>query len=97
MKVTNTDTAALSGAAQAASAAASSAAAARAKVAATQKSSDYTQRSSLSGHLKSLTADGRQAQVESVGKAVEAGRYKADSNAVSAKMIEESMRSGATA
>lgn len=96
MKVTNTDTAALSGAAQATSAASSSSAA-RAKTAGTQKSSDYTQLSSLSGHLQSLTAEGRQTRVESIEAAVTSGLYKADSNATSGKIIEQSMRSDAAA
>ena len=96
MRVTNTDTAALAGAAQATSAAANSAAA-RARSASTQKSSDYTQLSSLSTHLKALSAAGRQAQVDNIGAVVAAGRYKTDSNAISAKMITDSMRSGATA
>ena len=96
MKVTNSDTAALTGAAQAANAAASSAAA-RARTAAGQKSSDHVQLSNLSGHLRGLTAEGRQAQLEKIESAVASGHYKPDSNAVSAKMIQQSTRSGAAA
>jgi len=96
MKVTNTDAAALTGTVQSTSAAAGSAAA-RAKAASAQKSSDYTQLSSLSGHLRGLTAAGRRSQLESLEATVASGRYRADSGAVSGKIIEQSMRSGAAA
>jgi anti-sigma28 factor (negative regulator of flagellin synthesis) len=96
MKVTNSDTAALTGAAQAASASASTTAA-RSRTAVTQKSSDYAQLSDLSGHLRGLTAEGRQSQLESIGATLASGQYKTDSNAISGKIIEQSMSSGAAA
>jgi anti-sigma28 factor (negative regulator of flagellin synthesis) len=96
MKVTNSDTAALTGAAQAARAAASSAPA-RARTAVAQKSSDNVQLSNLSGHLRGVTAEGRQTQLESIGATVASGHYKPDSNAISAKIIQHNMRSGAAA
>jgi len=96
MKVTNTDTAALSGASQSIQTTAGSATA-RNKAAASQKSSDYAQLSSLSGHLKSLTAEGRHAHVESVGAIVASGQYRPDSSAISARIIQQSMSNRAAA
>ncbi|MGA3027500.1 MAG: hypothetical protein ABSF98_22295 [Bryobacteraceae bacterium] len=96
MKITNSDAAALTGTAQAASAQASSAAA-RARTAGAQKSPDYTQLSNLSGHLRGLTAEGRRSQLQSIEATVASGHYKADSSAISGKIIEQSMRSGAVA
>ena len=91
MKVTNHDTAALSGASQAAQATGAGSTAARAKTAVGQRGSDYAQLSSLSEHLKSLTAEGRQAHVDGIGSSVAAGHYKPDSGAISDRMIEHSM------
>ena len=96
MKVTNSDTAALTGAGQA-TPTTSSSAAARARAAAGQKSSDHIQLSSLSGHLRGVTAEGRRTQLEKIESAVASGHYKPDSVAISGKIIQQSMRSGAAA
>ena len=96
MKVTNPDTVALTGAAQAASAAASSATA-RARTAVAQKSADNVQLSNLRAHLRAQTAEGRQGQLEKIESAVASGHYKPNAVATSAKIIEHSMRSSAAA
>jgi anti-sigma28 factor (negative regulator of flagellin synthesis) len=94
MKVTNCDTSALSGAGQATPATGSSAAA-RAKTAAGQKSSDQVQLSSLSGHLRGITAEGRQTQLAGIEATVASGQYQPDSHAISGMIIEQSMRGAA--
>ena len=66
-------------------------------MAAGQNSSDHVQLSSLSGHLKGLTAEGRRTHLDSLEATVASGQYQADSSAISAKMIEHSMRSSAPA
>jgi hypothetical protein len=96
MKVTSSDAAALTGTAQAASIVANSATA-RARTAGAQKSSDNVQLSNLSGHLRALTAEGRQAHLDGLEAIVASGQYKPDSSAISAQIIQQSMRSGAAA
>jgi flagellar biosynthesis anti-sigma factor FlgM len=92
MKITSSDTEALSGAAPA-SRAASGSATARARAAAESRNADYTQLSSLSAQLRGQTTVGTQARVESIEAAVASGRYQPDSNAISGQIIEQSMRS----
>ncbi len=96
MKVTNSDTAALTGAAQTTQTTAGSGAA-RGKTAIGQKSSDYAQLSNLSGHLKAMTAEGRHSHLDGIEATVAAGQYRPDAAAVGAKIIEHSMSSHAAA
>jgi anti-sigma28 factor (negative regulator of flagellin synthesis) len=96
MKITNSDTVALSGAAPAPGAASGSAAA-RARTAVESRNTDYTQLSSLSAQLRGQTTEGTQARVESIGATVASGQYKTDSNAISGRIIEQSMRSSRAA
>ena len=95
MKVTNSDTAALSGAGQTTNTT-STLAAARAR-ASGQSSSDHVQLSSLSGHLRGRTAEGREAHLDQLDAAVSTGQYKPNSGVISAKIIEHSMRGGVAA
>lgn len=96
MKITNSDSAPLSGAVQAASATASSPAA-RTRTTAANKSADYAQLSSLSAHLRGYATEGTQARVEDIAATVASGRYQTDSNQISGKIIEQSMRSRSAA
>jgi anti-sigma28 factor (negative regulator of flagellin synthesis) len=92
MKITSSDTEALSGAAPASSAASGSGTA-RARTAAESRNADYAQLSSLSAQLRGQTTEGTQARVESIEATVASGRYKTDANAISGQIIEQSMRS----
>jgi anti-sigma28 factor (negative regulator of flagellin synthesis) len=93
MKVTNSDTSALTGAAQAQQTSAGSAAS-RSRADAAGSSSDRVQLSSLSGHLRALSAnsEARAQHLGSIETAVGSGNYRPDSSAVSGKIIEQSMR-----
>jgi anti-sigma28 factor (negative regulator of flagellin synthesis) len=96
MKITNSDTAPLSGAAQAASATAGSPAAPT-RTTAANKSADYAQLSGLSANLRSYATEGTQARVEDIAATVASGQYQTDSNQISGKIIEQSMRMSAAA
>jgi anti-sigma28 factor (negative regulator of flagellin synthesis) len=93
MKVTNSDTTALTGATQAHLTSAGSAAS-RSRTEAAGSSSDRVQLSSLSGHLRALSAnsEARAQHLQGIETAVGSGHYRPDSSAVSAKIIEQNMR-----
>jgi len=93
MKVTNSDTTALTGAAQAQQTSAG-AATSRSRTDASGSGSDRVQLSSLSSHLRALSAnsEARAQQVNNLEAAVSSGRYRPDSSAVSGKIIEQNMR-----
>ena len=95
MKVTNSDTTALTGAAQAHQTSAGSTAS-RSRAGAAGSNSDRVQLSRLSGHLRALSAnsEARAHHVSNLEAAVGSGQYRPDSGAVSAKIIEHNMRSG---
>jgi len=94
MKVTNSDTTALTGAAQAHQTSAGSATS-RSRTEAAGSSSDRVQLSSLSSHLRALSvnSEARAHHLQSLEAAVGSGHYRPNSSAVSAKMIEHSTRS----
>jgi len=93
MKVTNSDTNALTGAAQAHDVQAASTAS-RSRAAASASGADRVQLSSLSSHLRALSANSEShaQHVNDLQSAVAAGRYRPDSSAVSGRIVEQSMR-----
>jgi len=93
MKVTNSDTNALTGAAHAQHTSAGSAAS-RSRGDGAHGNSDRVQLSSLSGHLRALSVNSetRGHHVRTIEAAVASGQYRPHSSAVSAKLIEHNMR-----
>ena len=94
MKVTNSDTGALTGAAQPQNTQSGSAASRSRASSSSAASSDRVQLSSLSSHLRALSAnsEARAQHVNSLESTVAAGRYRPASSAVSGRIIEQSMR-----
>jgi len=94
MKVTNSDTTALTGAAQQARQTAANSAASRSRTEAAGSTSDRVQLSRLSAHLRALSAnsEARARHVGNLEAAVGAGHYRVDSTALSGTMIQQSMR-----